>query len=297
MKFCLIYNKKSAGGRKSNFIKKIYKEIQKQHSVDFYETKNETHASKIIKDLSNRGYNRLLLAGGDGSVSFAINELIKNNFDLNKDFAIGYIPAGTANILQAELGMTKNIKQIAKTLTSNNFDKSNLIKINEKYFVLMAGLGWDAQIVQSIDSSIKKIMGKLIFAIKGFEKFLFMRNKKIKTSINNETFLADWIICSNSKYYAGHHTIAKTNIFDDKIVTYIFRDLTRLKLLYYIYLIAIYGNLEKSKSVITKYNNDIKFEGVDDKIPVQIDGDNFGCLLYTSPSPRDLSTSRMPSSA
>ena len=45
----------------------------------------------------------------------------------------------------------------------------------------MAGLGWDAQIVQSIDSSIKKIMGKLIFAIKGFEKFLFMRNKKIKT--------------------------------------------------------------------------------------------------------------------
>ena len=26
-------------------------------------------------------------------------------------------------------------------------------------------------------------------------------------------------------------------------------------------------------------------------------GDNIGCLLYTSPSPRDLSTSRMPSSA
>ena len=26
-------------------------------------------------------------------------------------------------------------------------------------------------------------------------------------------------------------------------------------------------------------------------------GDNSGCLLYTSPSPRDLSTSRMPSSA
>ena len=25
--------------------------------------------------------------------------------------------------------------------------------------------------------------------------------------------------------------------------------------------------------------------------------DRFGCLLYTSPSPRDLSTSRMPSSA
>ena len=30
---------------------------------------------------------------------------------------------------------------------------------------------------------------------------------------------------------------------------------------------------------------------------VKIYSDNIGCLLYTSPSPRDLSTSRMPSSA
>ena len=43
-----------------------------------------------------------------------------------------------------------------------------------------------------------------------------------------------------------------------------------------IYLVAIYGNLEKSKSVITKYDDNIKFEGVNSKIPVQIDGDNFG---------------------
>ena len=198
MKFCLIYNKKSAGGRKTNFIKKILYEIRKQYQVDFFETKSENQASEIIKNIPKNQYNRLLLAGGDGSVSFAINELIKNNFNFNKDFAIGYIPAGTANILQAELGMSKNIKQIAKTLTSNNFNKSNLMKINEKHFVLMAGLGWDAQIVQSINSSIKKIMGKLIFGIKGLQKFLFMKNNKIKIFIDNETIYADWVLCTNS---------------------------------------------------------------------------------------------------
>ena len=30
---------------------------------------------------------------------------------------------------------------------------------------------------------------------------------------------------------------------------------------------------------------------------LEFPGDIYGCLLYTSPSPRDLSTSRMPSSA
>ena len=35
----------------------------------------------------------------------------------------------------------------------------------------------------------------------------------------------------------------------------------------------------------------------DDEIISQFGDYNYGCLLYTSPSPRDLSTSRMPSSA
>ena len=276
MKFCLIYNKNSAGGRKSKFIKKIYDEIKINHEIDLFETTSIIEASEIIKNINKNNYKRLILAGGDGSVSFAINELIKNNIKFEDDFAIGYIPAGTANILQAELGMTKNIKKIAKTLTSNNLSKTNLVKINDRYFVLMAGIGWDAQIVQSIDTKIKKILGKVIFGIKGFEKFLLMKNDKIKVSINNEEILADWILCSNSRYYAGHHKITDTNIFEEKFTTYIFKDLRRMKLLYYIYLIIRYGNLEKSTSVITKNINELKMDGLNKQIPIQIDGDNFG---------------------
>jgi len=276
MKFCLIYNKNSAGGRKSKFIKKIYDEIKINHEIDLFETTSIIEASEIIKNINKNNYKRLILAGGDGSVSFAVNELIKNDIKFEDDFAIGYIPAGTANILQAELGMTKNIKKIAKTLTSNNLSKTNLVKINNRYFVLMAGIGWDAQIVQSIDTKIKKILGKVIFGIKGFEKFLLMKNDKIKVSINNEEILADWILCSNSRYYAGHHKITDTNIFEEKFTTYIFKDLRRMKLLYYIYLIIRYGNLEKSTSVITKNINELKMDGLNKQIPIQIDGDNFG---------------------
>ena len=276
MKFCLIYNKNSAGGRKSKFIKKIYDEIKINHEIDLFETTSIIEASEIIKNINKNNYKRLILAGGDGSVSFAINELIKNDIKFEDDFAIGYIPAGTANILQAELGMTKNIKKIIKTLTSNNLSKTNLVKINDRYFVLMAGIGWDAQIVQSIDAKIKKILGKVIFGLKGFEKFLLMKNDKIKVSINNEEILADWILCSNSRYYAGHHKITDTNIFEEKFTTYIFKDLKRMKLLYYIYLIIRYGNLEKSTSVITKNISELKMDGLNKQIPIQIDGDNFG---------------------
>ena len=272
---CLIYNLNSSSGRKSIFINRILSKLKENISVDYFETKTINQAKKIFKNFNQKNYDRLIVAGGDGSVSFAINELIKNNFDFKDDFAIGYIPAGTANLLQAELSMNKKVDDIVNVLVSNNYKSSNLVKINDNYFFLMAGIGWDAKIVHSINSKIKKILGKIIFGIKGFQYFLFMNNKKLNVTFDDQFYQADWILSSNTKYYAGHHKINKTNIFEEKLVTYIFKDLTRISLLYSIFLIILNGDLSKNKNVITTYSQNITIDG-NDLIPVQIDGDNFG---------------------
>ena len=275
MLYCLIYNLNSSSGRKSKFINRVLSKLKENNSVDYFETKTINQAEKIFKDFNQKNYDRLIVAGGDGSVSFAINELINNDFNFKDDFAIGYIPAGTANLLQAELSMNKKVDDIVNVLVSNNYKSSNLVKINENYFFLMAGIGWDAKIVHSINSKIKKILGKVIFGIKGFQYFLFMNNKKLNVTFDGQFYQADWILSSNTKYYAGHHKINKTNIFENKLVTYIFKDLTRLGLLYSIFLIIINGDLSKNKNVITTFSKNITING-NDLVPVQIDGDNFG---------------------
>ncbi len=275
MLYCMIYNLSSSSGRKSKFINRVLSKLKENNSVDYFETKTINQAKKIFKDFNQKNYDRLIVAGGDGSVSFAINQLIKNNFNFKDDFALGYIPAGTANLLQAELSMNKKVDDIVNVLVSNNYKSSNLVKINENYFFLMAGIGWDAKIVHSINSKIKKILGKIIFGIKGFQHFLFMDNKKLNVNFDGQFYQADWILSLNTKYYAGHHKINKTNIFENKLVTYIFKDLTRINLLYSIFLIIINGDLSKNKNVITTYSQNITIDR-NDLIPVQIDGDNFG---------------------
>jgi len=45
----------------------------------------------------------------------------------------------------------------------------------------------------------------------------------MKIEIDNEEVLADWILCANSKYYAGSYNITKeTDIFDNKLIAFIF---------------------------------------------------------------------------
>ena len=51
---------------------------------------------------------------------------------------------------------------------------------------------------------------------------------------------------------------------------------TRIKLLYFIYIILFYGDLSIAKGVISSYSRSISFEKQSTNIPVQIDGDYLG---------------------
>ena len=44
-----------------------------------------------------------------------------------------------------------------------------------------------------------------------------LNNNKIKVSVDNEEIYADWILCLNTKFYAGHYPVANTNILCDHI--------------------------------------------------------------------------------
>lgn len=275
MNFAVIFNANAAGGRKLKLINKVIHLLEKNHNVDLFKTQSEEQAKEVFKELSNKQFDRLIFAGGDGSVCFGINEMFKSN--TLKDKLIGYIPAGTANILQIETQIKKKAEEIYNVLVSNRHKKISLAKINDKYFFLMAGIGFDSRIVESINTNIKKYLGKVIFALKGFQHFLFLKNEKMEVEIENEKIMADWILCTNSKYYAGPHSITNdTNIFDNKIVAYIFKDLTRIKLLYYVWLILTKGDLTAAKSVIKKELDRLKINGVNNKLLSQVDGENCG---------------------
>lgn len=273
-KFIIIFNQTNITDRKDKKVNKILELLKIDHEVEIFKSYTEVEAKDIYKNLKQKKFDRLIVAGGDGSFNLAINEIIKN--DLNEKL-IGFIPIGTANILKFEAGINNKVNDIYKVLVSENFKKVNLAKINGRYFFLMAGIGFDSKIVKSVTNQLKKYLGKIIFILKGLQYFLFLKNNKMKIEIDNEEVLADWILCANSKYYAGSYNITKeTDIFDSKLIAFIFEDLTRLKLLQYIFLILTKGDLSTAKSIIKKDFEEIKIFRINDKLLSQVDGENCG---------------------
>ena len=273
-KYILVCNKINANKKELKSIKKLEDLIRRENFIEVFYSKSLEDAERIYGNLKNKNFDYLIVVGGDGSFNFAINKIIKYNLE---DKILGYIPSGTANILKYEAKIPDKADYILNFLTLSKVKKINLVQINENYFFLMAGIGFDAKIVASINTKIKKYLGKIIFFLKGVQHFLFLKNNKIEVEINSEKIMADWVLCTNSKYYAGPYSITnETNIFKDKIVTYIFKDLTRLNLLYYVWLVLTKGDLTSAKGVIKKDLDRLKIVGVNNKLLYQIDGEDCG---------------------
>ena len=145
----------------------------------------------------------------------------------------------------------------------------------------MAGIGYDAKVVNNINPKLKKVFGKLIFALEGLKQFFKLKEFNITITSNNQTHHANWVLITNAKYYAGPHSITKrTNIFNEDLICYLFQDLTKLSFLYNLFLIIFFGDLSKSKKIKTIYSSSFDISS-QYTTPIQCDGEPFGHLPAT----------------
>ncbi|RZO87869.1 MAG: diacylglycerol kinase family lipid kinase [alpha proteobacterium HIMB114] len=268
-KIGIIYNP-NAGTGKIKKLLKIKERLSLKSSVTIYDTQKPGDATSIAKR-ECKNFDIIVAAGGDGT----INEVI-NGIDVNTK--LGIIPLGTANILAIEAGIKNDVKSICKLIEKGNTKKIYISNINDKKFFLMAGIGYDGDIVHKMKPSLKKIFGKAMFGFLGLLEFFKLKKYNIKVETESETAFGNWVLVTNSKHYAGPYKITKsTSIFNDSIVCYVFNDLSRLGFLYYIFLIIFYGDLSRSKKVTKIISKNIKISSKE-KINVQCDGEKYGNL-------------------
>jgi len=270
-KICIICNAKISFLKKYK-LNKIYKILSKENNVEIFKTEKVGHATVLCKVNINK-FDIIVAAGGDGT----INEVV-NGMNDKKPLAI--IPFGTANILALEAGIHGSAEEIARIILSNKIKKVYVPNINNKNFILMASAGYDAEIVETIQSSLalKNIFKKLLFFIVSSLKLIVFKKNELKILANNKIYKANWIIATNAMHYGGAFKLSKdTNIFDKKIIAYLFCNLTRLNFLCYFFTLLLNKELKESNKLIKIKSDDI-FISSKTKTPVQYDGEFLGYL-------------------
>ncbi|MBR5677703.1 MAG: hypothetical protein IKX20_06165 [Paludibacteraceae bacterium] len=110
----IIINPKS--GKKAFRAQRIYlwKLLRKRHMPFAYRvTKFAGHAIELARELVEKGYDEILILGGDGTLSEAINGIMRADLkpDQRAKIQVGLMPRGTGNDWGRFWNLTKNHKE------------------------------------------------------------------------------------------------------------------------------------------------------------------------------------------
>src|SRR4051794_6665834 len=129
-----------------------------QHEI--YETTGapEEHVVTIVRAALERGFDLVVAAGGDGTVSDVAEALI------GVDVPMAIIPVGTANVFARELSLPLDLEGACALLAGAHTTTSiDAMKVGEQYFVLQIGIGIDALMIRDTERAAKRRFGRAAY--------------------------------------------------------------------------------------------------------------------------------------
>ncbi len=114
-----------------------------------------------------RGVDRVVVAGGDGSIYQAVNGLMK--IPSGERPVLGILPVGTANDLAYALRLPKTIREACEVIARGRIFDMDVGQLNDRYFVNVASAGLLTDVSPTVDVRVKNTLGQLAYYLKGLE--------------------------------------------------------------------------------------------------------------------------------
>jgi len=136
-----IINPISGTGKQANIEAKINKEIDSfKFDTYLHYTANKGHATKIAKLLVEDEASIVVAVGGDGTVNEVAQALV------NSSTILGIIPTGSGNGLARHLSISQHVNKSLHLLNTLNTKEIDSCIANDKFFMNVSGIGYDAHI-------------------------------------------------------------------------------------------------------------------------------------------------------
>jgi diacylglycerol kinase (ATP) len=269
MKLVMIANPVAGGGARPKVQAAIELLKKAGYEVDVRWTQHGGHAIELARQAAGERPDLVTSVGGDGTLNEVICGLA------GSDVPLGVIPLGTANCFALETGIPLEPCQAAEALIKSKPKRIHLGQAGERYFVLMASVGLDADVVYRVNPRVKKRLGRLAYVVKGFQ-CLASRRPKLQVRLDGEQPIEGFLaVVSNMRYYGGRFLVTPDAGFDkEELDVCIFQGEGAIAHLRFAWGVVRNRHL-KFKNVIYRKAKEISIESPE-PAHIQVDGDYFG---------------------
>jgi diacylglycerol kinase (ATP) len=198
---------------------------------------------------------------------------------IGTETALGVLPLGTVNIWAREMGLSMDMLKAAESIAKSELTKIDVGMAGNRYFLLMAGIGFDAAVTATVRSEEKRLLGAIAYVKQAIQIAWNFRGVRLKLRIDGKRVRGKilMVIVGNSQLYGGVIKFTAHATIDDGLL-----DVCVIKgqgmLSAPRRLISIFARHYNRDPLVKYYQaKQVEIRGKLGKaLPVQVDGDYLG---------------------
>jgi YegS/Rv2252/BmrU family lipid kinase len=168
----------------------------------------------IARQAAAGGADVLFVCGGDGTINEAVNGLA------GTDTALAAIPTGTMNVWAREVGIPADPARAVALLWDGHWRSIDLGRAGGRYFLLMAGVGFDADVAAQVTRPEKQRWGPLAYVARGLVTAARWPRQRMWLSVDGRTLRRRllFVVVGNTRLYGGVVNITYRAVADDGLL-------------------------------------------------------------------------------
>jgi diacylglycerol kinase (ATP) len=272
----LIYNPTS--GRetiKRNLPYILDRLEQAGYETSCHATTGNGDATLATRYAIKRRFDLVIAAGGDGTINEIVNGLCEQNYRPR----LAVLPTGTTNDFARAIGVPRDIVKACEVICSGYEMPLDIGKVNQSYFVNIAGAGRLTELTYDVPSKLKTMLGQLAYYLKGMEMLPFLRPTKVRIEYDGKIFEDEIMLflVSNTNSVGGFEKLAPEASMNDGMFDLLILKKTNLAEFIRIARLAIKGEHIKDPNIVYAKANRIRIDNKD-KMQLNLDGEYGGEL-------------------
>lgn len=179
-------------------------------NLEVYTTSGEDDIENIKNLYDKSLFERILVAGGDGTIKMVAEAMEEH------DVVLGILPAGSANGLAVDLNLPETIEDNLEIAFSNKAKAIDMISINGKKSIHLSDIGLNADLVKNYENG--SIRGKIGYVLQSVSTLIDLEPPFFATITGDFPTVsceARMIVIANSQKYGTGVTINPAGLMDD----------------------------------------------------------------------------------
>ncbi|GIO27992.1 diacylglycerol kinase [Ornithinibacillus bavariensis] len=272
----IIYNPTSGREAFKKELPAVLEKLEKAgYETSAHATTGEGDATEAARIAVERRYDVVIAAGGDGTINEVINGIAEQDYRPR----LGVIPVGTTNDFARALTIPRDIQKAVDVILEDHSMLLDIGKVNEHYFINIAGGGKLTELTYDVPSKLKTMLGQLAYYVKGIEMLPSLKPAHVKIEYDGTVLEEDIMLflISNTNSVGGFEKLAPDACLDDGYFDLLILRKTNLAEFIRIVTLALRGaHLDDKHVIYTKAKHIIVTP--EDKMQLNIDGEYGGLL-------------------